>query len=111
MENRKHLTFDFYDKDEYKFIKEKALHYRKISQLHLETFKRTILVYKLGGHVKTVLDYDHSFSKNFDTVEDTLFKHEATRAFGFEKRFLNPIITTKAEFEKELEEYLQRIKR
>ena len=111
MEKRKHFPFEFYDIQEEKFIKEKASYYKSKSPLHYEAFKRTITLYKLCGDMNSVLDFKCNFTDSYDTVNDTLFKHKFKTIFHFEKRFLDPQITSRKEYEIELGKYLARRKR
>ena len=108
MEKRKHFPFEFYDAQEETFIKEKARYYKSRSPLHYETFKRTIILYKLCGDINSVLDFKCNFTDTYDTVIDTLFEHQFKLTFKFEKRFLNPQVTSRKEYEIELEKYLAR---
>ena len=111
MDNRKHLSFNFYDEEEKKFIKEKARYYKSKSTLHYETFKRTITLYKLCGDMNSVLEFKCNFTDSYDTVSDTLFKHQYKLTFKFEKQFLNPQITSRRDYEIELIKYLAGKKR
>jgi hypothetical protein len=106
MDKRKHLPFKFYDEKEEKFIKEKARYYKSRSPLHYETFKRTITFYKLSGRMESVLEFECNFSMYYDTIEDTLYRHEFEYTFSFKKKLLNPRVTSRVEFEIELENYL-----
>lgn len=111
MEKRKHFSFEFYDTQEEKFIKEKARYYKSKSPLHYEAFKRTIMLYKLGGNMRSVLDFKCNFTDTYDTVHDTLVRHCFKTTFNFEKRFLDPQVTSRKEYEIELVKYMDRKKK